>query len=1150
MPVDPSTVLVLVCPQCGKKYKGDPNRPDARYECPVDQSTLIRLDMQAIAAVRQARQSEGGAGAPAPAYAPAPTPAPNSVSQADANGDGASQDETPTQSYTQPYTQPVDNQETRLLASTDESQETVKIPPPIGVQENPARELTMSYAEASSYEGPAPEAGMSTESPTQDFSSLPIPEQKLQTQPKSAQSSATITAGSFISTTSHSSTELLSGFEQRRSVVAALERMGGTDPITGQPIPVYKYEMKGKLGQGGMGEVHKVLDRDLRREVALKMLRPRGESVAGEEDMLRFIKEAQATGRLEHPNIVPVHDLGIDADGRIYFTLKYVKGVSLKEVIRGRRDNKQLEDGRKFREVWSPRQMIEILISICNAMAYAHSKDILHRDLKPDNIMLGKFGEVLVMDWGLAKILTNRVAAVKSDSKEQQETFLDLTMRANLDSSMTMEGAVAGTPAYMAPEQAAGKISELDERTDVYSLGAMLYEILSGEPPYKGNTALEVVRKVNQEPPPSLQTGMHGFKPIPRELKAICEKAMTRDSRERYATAQEMRNDLQAYLEDQPVSCCSDTPLQKSVKWIKRNRHRVTASATTAAAILAVVLFGWFGYKQLRVHKLLSDAQSEMNDGRMRYNAYKDSILKLSPDDPYRLTTQAAAQAELANTYRESLQLAVNTASKALDVSPGNNSVRSFLAQSYMELWRLALAQNNDELMSEYSNQVLLYAPNPEDYSKELEGLGNLELTVVPEDAEVYLFRFENLRANDQQGNPLPSRLIPVPFNLQTLKSDDAFLLAEQNRARNGEAVISGTHSIFRLDPSTGSRLGSGKISFSGLPPGSYMLLLTTLDYAETRVPFKMDRMGTVNRRIEMPLSKDILPGFFYVAGGDVWVGGESANALPRQKKTIAPFLMYHDEINMGDYAQFLKGVGSAAKTHMPRDFGKPLAVLTSSGLAPANGGDADKFAQSPVRGISYNDVMAYIDWRSKRDGVAYRLPTEIEWEGTCRGTDGRKYSWGNQPGRGLAIVMQGYGDSGANISWKWEDYKDESPFGVHNLAGGVAEWTSSLYDEKAKPTDPVYGQRAIRGDAWSLPPTGLQCAFRTSGQPDYFHPTIGFRLATDWPVKRTGTPQGQSDDTETHEHEAVAQPTTKPAPTPPPRSKLDEALHKLGLDK
>src|SRR5262249_29730531 len=242
--------------------------------------------------------------------------------------------------------------------------------------------------------------------------------------------------------------------------------------------------------------------------------------------------------------------------------------------------------------------------------------------------------------------------------------------------------------------------------------------------------------------------------------------------------------------------------------------------------------------KLVSVHNLLADAQKEASEGKTRHDAYKNSLPKLAPDDPYRLTTQAAAQAELDNAYREKLQDAVETAGKALDISPGSRDARSFLAGSYMELWRLALSQNNDELMRVYKSEVLHYAPDPESYRKELDGLGTLDLTIDPPTAEVYLFRFETLRANDQQNTPLPARLIPVPFNLDELKSDDAFMRAEQQRAGKGEAVIKGTHSIFRLDPSSGSRLGSGKISFSGLPPGSYMLLLTALNYAETRVPF------------------------------------------------------------------------------------------------------------------------------------------------------------------------------------------------------------------------------------------------------------------------------------------------------------------------
>jgi formylglycine-generating enzyme required for sulfatase activity len=193
------------------------------------------------------------------------------------------------------------------------------------------------------------------------------------------------------------------------------------------------------------------------------------------------------------------------------------------------------------------------------------------------------------------------------------------------------------------------------------------------------------------------------------------------------------------------------------------------------------------------------------------------------------------------------------------------------------------------------------------------------------------------------------------------------------------------------------------------------------------------------------------------------------------------------------------------AKSRLPKDFGRNLANWNNGRLIPADGSDPVAFAKSPVRGVSYNDAMAYVAWRTKQDGLAYRLPKDWEWEGTCRGADARTYSWGNSPGKGLAVVTQGYGDTGSKISWKWEDYKDESPWGVHNLAGGAAEWTASLYDPNASPQDPVFGQYAIRGNAWALPPTGLECAFRTSGLPDYFHPTIGFRLALDYPVQRVG---------------------------------------------
>jgi formylglycine-generating enzyme required for sulfatase activity len=302
------------------------------------------------------------------------------------------------------------------------------------------------------------------------------------------------------------------------------------------------------------------------------------------------------------------------------------------------------------------------------------------------------------------------------------------------------------------------------------------------------------------------------------------------------------------------------------------------------------------------------------------------------------------------------------------------------------------------------------------------------------------------------------------------------------------------------------------------------MLLLKAPGRVDIRVPIRMPRNGKVDRKIELPTAADAPPGFFFMAGGEVIVGGTTAGAAVPHPTVIPPSWIYHDEVTMAEYAQFLASItragrGAEARQRLPKDFGKNLATLNAAGqLVPTDGGDIEAFAKSPARGLSYNDATAYIAWRSQQDGLPYRLPKDWEWECACRGADARTYSWGNTPGKGLAVVTQGYGDTGKSMSWKWDDYKDESPWGIHNLAGGAAEWTMTKYDPKAKPEDPVFGQYAIRGNAWALPPVGLECAFRTSGQPDYFHPTIGFRMALDYPVKRIGEATAQPMET-VHQH-------------------------------
>src|SRR5260221_3319426 len=343
---------------------------------------------------------------------------------------------------------------------------------------------------------------------------------------------------------------ILTGSIRSHSVVASL---GAATAATQKEAAPEKYDYLQKLGAGGMGEVVRAWDRDLRRFVAIKRLKSKSRS---EDTVLRFVQEAQITGRLEHPNIVPVHDLGIDSQGHVYFSLKLIEGESLRNIIDKRMVAAQLAPGVQYKDVYTPLRMIEIFISVCQAVAYAHSKGIVHRDLKPENIMLGRYGEVLVVDWGIAKV-------VRSPEAADGQVTLPLTALEDLAPEKSLEGAVSGTPAYMSPEQASGQISSIDERTDVYALGAVLYHIVAGRPPYEGGSAFEVLQQVQQRPARALGAGTAGFETIPRELKAICGKAMASEQDARYPTAEALRDDLQAFLENRPGSACRDAKWQQ-----------------------------------------------------------------------------------------------------------------------------------------------------------------------------------------------------------------------------------------------------------------------------------------------------------------------------------------------------------------------------------------------------------------------------------------------------------------------------------------------------------------------------------------------------------------------------------------------------------
>ncbi len=317
-----------------------------------------------------------------------------------------------------------------------------------------------------------------------------------------------------------------------------------------------RYEAGAVIGVGGTAEVRAAFDHRLRREVALKLM---SRESAGARD--RFVAESQVTAQLEHPNIVPVHDLGTTAEGRVFLAMKRVKGESLAELLA--RDPPPLA------------RRLAIFRRVCDAIAFAHAQGVLHRDLKADNVMVGAFGEVLVMDWGLARPISGADEVVHVDRFEQS-------------AFRTRHGQIAGTPVYMAPEQAEGRLDALDVRTDVYGLGAMLWEILVGRPPLEGpvDAVLAAVVRGDIRPPRAVRPD------VPRELDAVVRKAMARQPAHRYASVRALAEDVDAWLERRPLVGVQSSLGERLSKWSARNRGAVRVGVAGGVLGLIVLLGG------------------------------------------------------------------------------------------------------------------------------------------------------------------------------------------------------------------------------------------------------------------------------------------------------------------------------------------------------------------------------------------------------------------------------------------------------------------------------------------------------------------------------------------------------------------------------
>ena len=762
-----------------------------------------------------------------------------------------------------------------------------------------------------------------------------------------------------------------------------------------------RYTIGEVIAEGGMGFVVEAVDDNIGRTVAMKQLHGRHEPNPGLQ--LRFVEEAQITGQLQHPNIVPVHELGVRADGSLFFTMKRVRGRTLREVIKGLR-NRDENDERAFGRV----RLLQAFQQVTMGVAYAHSRGVIHRDIKPSNIMFGDYGEVLVMDWGLAKIL-----GPGTDGEVHSH-------RRKLKQWSTKQGDVIGTPGYMAPELALGQIDEVDFRVDVYSLGAILYEILSLRPPYSGEDGKAVVRKMltTRVTPPSERAPSRD---IPRSLEEIVLRCLAKERAQRFDSVMEIHEAVQAHLEGELD---------------QRRRTQEARKYLTDARNQALE------YQRLseRVERL----REALEGRRMGLTPWGG----VEERRPVWAAERALIEAETAR--RHAFERADMGYARALGRVEGFEEARDGRGTLH---WSAFLAAENegDVAGCARSADTLRHLDSTR-YAGLLKGDGQLSIKTTPPDAGAVLYTFE---------------------------ADDAVMRA--------------------VKPVS---LRETPLQVGSIAMGSYLLVLRAEDRSETRVPINISRLGAVSLNIRLRPESEIPPGMAYIPGGRMRLGGdaEAQRGFGRRLVEVEDFCLSRLPVTVGDYIEFLDAIArtdpDTARLRAPRLFADgPSLLPTCNGrfMLPSTSTRAlDAQTDWPVFGVSFDDALAFCDWKSLRDGIHYRLPTETEWEIAARGADGRFFPWGNtwEP----TYCNSAHARPGPPCLEPCGNHPtDRSPYGILDMAGGVSDWTISAPREAV--SDDL---RVCRGGSWQHLDLRARLASRHLMWRSAVSVSVGFRLAHD----------------------------------------------------
>jgi len=811
----------------------------------------------------------------------------------------------------------------------------------------------------------------------------------------------------------------------------------------GRALP--RYEDLGFLGQGGMGEVRRVLDHDLGRTLAMKII---GESIKAQaRAQAKFIEESRICAGLQHPGIVPVYELGRLPDGRFYFTMQEIEGHNFGVSIQQFHAPGRAQSGAASGDSPGLRRLIDTFHRVCEAVAYAHARGVVHRDLKPDNVMLGGEGQVLVVDWGIAKSFgTIAPPVLTTDGGE--------ALIAGDQQDGTRLGGAAGTPAYMAPEQILGQSNLIDARTDVYSLGIILYEILAGAPPgAKDMDALSLLRRAQVEVAPLGEVVTEHA--LPATLVDICHRALRRDPAQRFRNAGELAVAIGDWLEG------------------VRQREHALALVTEAAALDDEA-------KGLR---------REAEALRQRGTASLRQIPTWAAEEikhPHWQQLYAADRLESEAIKRrlESEQRLYG----ALTFAPGLLEAHQSLAVRYAAEHAEAEADRRGDDAARASFflrthcSVLPDSPLRTRLAAYLRAEGELSIQTDPPNAVVHVHPFVSRDRRLHEAPAVGASLV-APVVDRALPVGSYLLRIE---APGRDSVVYPV------------AIGRGQ-SWSATPPDGH-----------AAVPVWLPPAGSIRP------DEAYVPAGWFRAGGDpaalnalpdcrLWLDSFVIRREPVNNREYLEFL--NDLID--------RGAAAEAAGYVPIDLNvlpsAPLYVRGAGGRYLC--GDS-VVVDWPVVYIDWPSARGFCRWLAARDGQPWRLPDELEWEKAARGVDGRLYPWGDWLDPSWCWTRDSHPHT-PSLAVSGAHPVDRSPYGVLGMAGNSMDWCANpfvapdRFDARPRriiPLDPPHDDdrsptaRLYRGGSWCYNAQLCRPVRRFRHQPDTRVNDLGLR-----PVRSLG---------------------------------------------